>query len=85
MDEGRKRVIGIMAAILAGLHMRTADGGKRSDVYAFIGQKLYFENCLFLFVINSAPPNEGQSLTQQLLAQSGDRFTVTAPTLSTHS
>jgi hypothetical protein len=60
-------------------------GGKRSDVYAFIGQKLYFENCLFLFVINSAPPNEGQSLTQQLLAQSGDRFTVTAPTLSTHS
>jgi hypothetical protein len=25
VDEGRKRVIGIMAAILAGLHMRTAD------------------------------------------------------------
>ena len=25
MDEGRKRVIGIMAAILATLHMRTAD------------------------------------------------------------
>lgn len=25
MDEGRKRVIGIMAAILASLHMRTAD------------------------------------------------------------
>jgi hypothetical protein len=25
MDEGRKRVIGLMAAILAGLHMRTAD------------------------------------------------------------
>jgi hypothetical protein len=25
MDEGRKRVIGIMAAILAGLHMQTAD------------------------------------------------------------
>ena len=24
MDEGRKRVIGIMAAILASLHMRTA-------------------------------------------------------------
>jgi hypothetical protein len=24
-DEGRKRVIGIMAAILASLHMRTAD------------------------------------------------------------
>ncbi len=25
MDEGRKRIIGIVAAILAGLHMRTAD------------------------------------------------------------
>jgi hypothetical protein len=25
MDEGRKRAIGIMAAILASLHMRTAD------------------------------------------------------------
>jgi hypothetical protein len=25
MDEGRKRVIGMMAAILAGLHMQTAD------------------------------------------------------------
>jgi hypothetical protein len=32
MDEGRKRVIGIMAAILASLHMQTADdlfGGPR--------------------------------------------------------
>jgi hypothetical protein len=25
MDEGRKRVIGIMSAILASLHMQTAD------------------------------------------------------------
>jgi len=25
VDEGRKRVIGIMASILASLHMRTAD------------------------------------------------------------
>jgi hypothetical protein len=25
MDEGRKRILGIMAAILASLHMRTAD------------------------------------------------------------
>jgi hypothetical protein len=25
MDEGRKRVVGIMAAILASLHMQTAD------------------------------------------------------------
>jgi hypothetical protein len=38
MDEGRKRVLGIMAAILASLHMQTADdlfggpeGGPRSD------------------------------------------------------
>ena len=25
MDEGRKRIIGIMAAIMASLHMQTAD------------------------------------------------------------
>jgi hypothetical protein len=25
MDEGRKRIIGVMASILASLHMRTAD------------------------------------------------------------
>ncbi len=38
MDEGRKRVVGIMAAILASLHMQTADdlfggpqGSRRSD------------------------------------------------------
>jgi hypothetical protein len=38
MDEGRKRVIGIMAAVLASLHMQTADdlfggpqGSPRSD------------------------------------------------------
>jgi hypothetical protein len=38
MDEGRKRVIGIMASILASLHMQTADdlfggpqGSPRSD------------------------------------------------------
>jgi hypothetical protein len=38
MDEGRKRVLGIMAAILASLHMETADdlfggpqGSPRSD------------------------------------------------------
>jgi len=38
MDESRKRVIGIMAAILASLHMQTADdlfggpqGSPRSD------------------------------------------------------
>ena len=40
MDEGRKRVIGIMAAILASLHMRTADdlfgtpqGSPRTDKF----------------------------------------------------
>jgi hypothetical protein len=38
MDEGRKRVLGIMAAILSSLHMQTADdlfggpqGSPRSD------------------------------------------------------
>jgi hypothetical protein len=38
MDEGRKRVIGIMAAIMASLHMQSADdlfggpmGSPRSD------------------------------------------------------
>jgi hypothetical protein len=38
VDEGRKRVLGIMAAILASLHMQTADdlfggpqGSPRSD------------------------------------------------------
>jgi hypothetical protein len=38
MDEGRKQVIGLMAAILASLHMQTADdlfggpqGSPRSD------------------------------------------------------
>ena len=38
MDEGRKRVLGIMAAILASLHMQTADdlfggpqGSSRTD------------------------------------------------------
>ena len=38
MDEGRKRTIGVMAAIMASLHMRTADdlfggpqGSPRSD------------------------------------------------------
>jgi hypothetical protein len=34
MDEGRKRVIGLIAAILAGLHMQTADdlfGGPRGS------------------------------------------------------
>ncbi len=38
MDESRKRVIGVMAAIMASLHMRTADdlfgcpqGSPRSD------------------------------------------------------
>jgi len=39
MDEGRERVIGIMAAILASLHMRTADDlfGTRKAAHARIG------------------------------------------------
>jgi hypothetical protein len=35
MDEGRKRVIGVMAAILTSLHMRTADdlfGGSQGSL-----------------------------------------------------
>jgi hypothetical protein len=32
MDEGRKRVLGIMAAILASLHMQTADDPGRREV-----------------------------------------------------
>jgi hypothetical protein len=51
----------------------------RSDVYIITGQTVHFENCLFLFAINSTPPVEGQSLTQQLLDQNGPRLTVTFP------
>ncbi len=38
-DEGRKRVIAVMAAILASLHMRTADlsSAHRTEARARIG------------------------------------------------
>jgi len=35
MDEGRKRVIGIIAAILTAMHMRTADDFITFDQAAF--------------------------------------------------
>lgn len=54
----------------------TGKGPTRTDVYVFWGQTLRFDNCLFAFAINSSPANEGQSLTQQLLAQSGPVLTV---------
>jgi hypothetical protein len=67
------------------LNALTSKGGTRSDVYILKGQTVHFENCLFLFVINSKPPDEGQRLTEQLLAQSGPDLTVTAPKSATHS
>lgn len=53
-------------------------GETRSDVYVFVGQRVHFENCLFLFVVNSRPPAEGQWLTTQLLVQNGPDFSVTS-------
>lgn len=50
-------------------------GPTRSDVFIMNGQALRFENCLFLFTIKAVPPQEGQQMTHELLAQSG-------PTLS---
>lgn len=50
-------------------------GPTRSDVFIIRGQGLRFENCLFLFTIKAVPPQEGQQMTHELLAQSG-------PTLS---
>jgi hypothetical protein len=50
-------------------------GPTRGDIFMMNGQKLRFENCLFLFTIKAVPPQEGQQMTHELLAQSG-------PTLS---
>jgi hypothetical protein len=50
-------------------------GPTRGDLFIMNGQKLRFENCLFLFTIKAVPPQEGQQMTHELLAQSG-------PTLS---
>ncbi len=63
----------------------TGKSRERSDVYIITGQTVHFENCLFLFAINSTPPVEGQSLTVQLLAQRGQRFTVRFPESATQS
>ncbi len=63
----------------------TGKSNVRSDVYVFIGQTVHFENCLFAFVISSQPPKEGQSLTEQLLAQGGSYLTVQAKQSATHS
>ncbi len=54
----------------------TGYGPTRSDVFLIQGQTITFERCLFLFDIKSRPGPEGQSLTQQLLAQSGQTLTV---------
>lgn len=66
----------------------TAITGKshvRTDVYVISGQTVRFDDCLFIFVINSKPPIEGQWLTEQLLGQSGSHLTVQSPKPSTHS
>jgi len=42
MDEGRKRVIGIMAAILASLHMQTADDLFRTPQFSHRTDKLIY-------------------------------------------
>jgi hypothetical protein len=58
---------------------------ERSDVYIFVGQVVRFENCLFVFVMNSQPPREGQWLTEQLLTQGGPILTVKTPKSATRS
>jgi hypothetical protein len=49
-------------------------GPARGDVYIINGQQIDFENCLFLFSIKTIPPQDGQSMTRELLAQSGPVF-----------
>jgi hypothetical protein len=49
-------------------------GPTRGDVYIINGQRIEFENCLFLFSIKTIPPQDGQSMTRELLAQSGPLF-----------
>jgi hypothetical protein len=57
----------------------TGYGPTRSDVFVVMGQTIRFEKCLFVFDIKSQPSTEGQSLTQQLLTQSGPTLTVKFP------
>src|SRR5579862_2550099 len=47
----------------------TGKGPTRSDVYIIHGPSPFFENCLFLFSIETTPPKDGQSMTRELLAQ----------------
>lgn len=54
----------------------TGKGPTRSDVYIITGQRLLFENCLFLFAIKSMPPHDGQMLTEQILTQNGNTLIV---------
>jgi len=57
----------------------TGKSHERSDVYMFVGQIVHFENCLFVFAINSTPPADGQLLTEQILTQNGNNLTVKFP------
>jgi len=63
----------------------TGKSHMRSDVYIITGQTVHLENCLFAFVMNFQPPKEGRWMTEQLLAQSGSRFTVKSPKSATQS
>jgi hypothetical protein len=58
------------------VNLMTGKGPTRTDVYLIQGQRLFFENCLFLFAIKSMPPPEGQVLTEQILTQNGNTLTV---------
>jgi hypothetical protein len=55
----------------------TAYGPTRSDVFVIVGQTIIFEDCLLQLNITALPVPDGQSLTRQLLSQSGSILTVT--------
>lgn len=63
----------------------TGKSPQRSDIYLLMGQTVRFDDCLLLFSINSKPPTEGQSLTEQLLAQRGSLLSVKVSKPATHS
>ena len=63
MDEGRKRVIGIMAAILTSLHMQTADdlfggpqGSPRTD--KLIGASIQWADLIMRKIDNAFPDKQ---------------------------
>jgi hypothetical protein len=60
----------------------TAYGPTRSDVFIIVGQTIIFDDCLFQFNITAPPVPDGQSLTRQLLSQSGSTLTVKFPVKS---